>query len=68
MLSPIHDAVSANLGAQVGANLHRRLLRAATEPLGIAHPEEPELADDFTWRASWLATHRLLPESSVWRS
>jgi ATP-binding cassette, subfamily B, bacterial len=116
MLSPVHDAVSANLGAQVGADLHRRLLRAAIEPAGIAHLEEPELADDFTlardfdlgitappirtcmpfvangvveigsgvaaalilfwyewWAppvliASWLATHRLLRESTVWRT
>jgi ATP-binding cassette, subfamily B, bacterial len=116
VLSPVHDAVSANLGAQAGADLNRRLLRAATEPAGIAHLEEPGLADDFTlardfdlgitgppiricmpfvanglvelgsglaaaailfwyqWWAplvlvgGWLATHRLLRESSVWRS
>jgi ATP-binding cassette subfamily B protein len=116
VLSPIHDAVSANLGARAGADLNRRLLRAATEPAGIAHLEEPELADDFAlardsdlgitgppiricmpfvanglvetgsglasaailfwyqwWAplilvAGWLATHRLLRESSVWRS
>ena len=47
VLSPIHDAVSANLGAQVGADLHERLLRAAIEPAGVAHLEEPDLADDF---------------------
>jgi ATP-binding cassette subfamily B protein len=116
VLSPIHDAVSANLGAQVGADLHKRLLRAASAPVGIEHLEEPLLADDFTlardfdlgitgppirvcmpfvanglveigsglasaailfwyqwWAplilvAGWLATHRLLRESSVWRS
>jgi ATP-binding cassette, subfamily B, bacterial len=116
VLSPIHDAVSANLGAQAGADLHRRLLRAAIEPPGVAHLEEPELADDFTlardfdlgitappvrvcmpfvanglvevgsgicaglilfwyqWWAplvligGWLATHRLLRESTVWRT
>ena len=116
VLSPIHDAVSANLGAHVGADLHKRLLRAASQPLGIEHLEEPGLADDFTlardfdlgitappirvcmpfvanglveigsglasaailfwyewWAplvlvAGWLATHRLLRESSVWRS
>jgi ATP-binding cassette, subfamily B, bacterial len=116
VLSPIHDAVSANLGAQAGAALHRRLLRAATDPAGIEHLEDPALADDFTlardfdlgitgppiricmsfvanglvelgsglasaailfwyqwWAplilvAGWLATHRLLRESSVWRS
>jgi ATP-binding cassette subfamily B protein len=116
VLSPIHDAVSANLGARVGADLHERLLRAAIEPAGVAHLEDPDLADDFTlardfdlgitappirvampfvangivelgsglaaalilfwyrwWTplvlvASWLATHRLLRESTVWRT
>jgi ATP-binding cassette subfamily B protein len=116
VLSPIHDAVSANLGARTGAELNERLLRAAIEPAGIAHLEEPDLADDFTlardfdlgitappirvcmpfvanglveigsglasavilfwyqwWAplvlvASWLTTHRLLRESTVWRS
>jgi ATP-binding cassette, subfamily B, bacterial len=47
VLSPIHDVVSANLGAQAGADLHERLLRAAIEPPGVAHLEEPALADDF---------------------
>jgi ATP-binding cassette subfamily B protein len=113
---PIHDAVSADLGAQVGADLHERLLRAAIEPAGVAHLEEPDLADDFAlardfdlgitappirvcmpfvanglveagsgtasalilfwyqwWAplvlvAGWLATHRLLRESTVWRT
>ncbi len=116
VLSPIHDAISANLGARVGADLHERLLRAAIEPAGIAHLEEPGLADDFAlardfdlgitappvrvcmpfvanglvevgsgtasavilfwfrwWAplvlvAGWLATHRLLRESTVWRT
>lgn len=116
VLSPVHDAVSANLGARVGADLHERLLRAAIEPAGVAHLEEPELADDFAlardfdlgitappvrvclpfvanglveagsgtasalilfwyqwWAplvlvAGWLATHRLLRESTVWRT
>jgi ATP-binding cassette, subfamily B, bacterial len=115
VLSPLHDAASASLGAQVGADLHLRLLRAATAPAGVAHLEEPDLADDFVlardfdlgltappirvcmpfvanglvevgsgiaagailfwyqwWAplvlvASWLATHRLLRESTVWR-
>jgi ATP-binding cassette subfamily B protein len=116
VLSPIQDAVSANLGARVGESLHKRLLCAAIEPPGVAHLEEPALADDFTlardfdlgitappirvcmpfvanglveigsgltaatilfwyqwWAplvlvASWLATHRLLRESTVWKS
>ncbi|HXW45840.1 MAG TPA: ABC transporter ATP-binding protein [Streptosporangiaceae bacterium] len=116
VLSPVQDAVSANLGARAGAHLHERLLRAAIEPPGIAHLEEPELADEFGlardfdlgitapplrmcmpfvanglveigsglaaaailfwyrwWAplvlvAAWLATHRLLRESTVWRT
>jgi ATP-binding cassette, subfamily B, bacterial len=115
VLSPLHDSVGANLGARVGADLHERLLRSAIEPPGVAHLEDPELADDFTlardfdlgitappirvcmpfvanglvevgsgvasaavlfwfawWTplvlvACWLATHRLLRESAVWR-
>jgi ATP-binding cassette, subfamily B, bacterial len=116
ILSPVHASVSAILGARLGGDLHERLLRAAIEPAGIAHLEDPELADDFTlardfdlgitappvrvcmpfvanglvevgsglaaavilfwyrwWAplvlvASWLTTHRLLRESTVWRS
>jgi ATP-binding cassette subfamily B protein len=116
VLSPIHDAVSANLGARTGGDLHERLLRSAIEPHGVAHLEEPGLADDFTlardfdlgitappiriclpfvanglvefgsglaaavilfwyqwWAplvlvACWLATHRLLRESTIWRT
>jgi ATP-binding cassette, subfamily B, bacterial len=116
VLSPIQDSLSANLGARVGEDLHRRLLLAAIEPDGIAHLEEPALADEFTlardfdlgitappvrlcmpfvanglvevgsgltaaailfwfqwWAplilvACWLTTHRLLRESTVWKS
>ncbi len=116
VLSPIQDSLSVNLGARVGEHLHRRLLLAAIEPSGIAHLEEPALADEFSlardfdlgitapptricmpfvanglvevgsgltaaailfwfqwWAplilvACWLATHRLLRESAVWRT
>ena len=116
VLSPIQNSLSANLGAQVGRDLHERLLRAAIEPTGISHLEDPALADDFTlardfdlgitapptrvcmpfvanglvevgsgltaaailfwfqWWAplvlvgGWLTTHRLLRESTVWKS
>jgi ATP-binding cassette, subfamily B, bacterial len=116
VLSPLHDSLSANLGAQAGRDLHERLLRSAIEPPGIGHLEDPAIADDFTlardfdlgitapplrvcmpfvanglvefgsgvtsaavlfwftWWAPlvlvgcWLATHRLLRESAVWRS
>ncbi len=116
VLSPIQDAVGANLGAHTGADLQERLLRAAIEPAGVAHLDEPELAGDFAlardfdlgltappirvcmpfvanglteigsglaaavilfwyrwWAplvlvACWSATHRLLRESTVWRT
>ena len=48
VLSPIHDAISTNLGARVAGLLHERLLAAATAAEGIAHLEEPGLADDFS--------------------
>ncbi len=115
VLSPIQNSLSANLGSFVGEDLHERLLRAAIQPAGIAHLEEPALANEFTlardfdlgitapptrvcmpfvanglveagsgltaaailfwfqWWAplilvgGWLATHRLLRESAVWR-
>ncbi|MFC7274977.1 ABC transporter ATP-binding protein [Paractinoplanes rhizophilus] len=116
VLSPIHDAVSGNLGARVAGHHHERLLAAATAADGIAHLEDPALADDFSlardfdlgitgppisvsmpfvanglvelvsglaaaailsgyrWWAppvlvgAWLATHRLLRESTIWRN
>jgi ATP-binding cassette, subfamily B, bacterial len=48
VLSPLQDSLSANLGAQVGRDLHERLLRSSLEPPGIAHLEDPDVADDFT--------------------
>ena len=44
---PVHDALSANLGAQVTAWLNDRLLDACTEPPGLAHLEQPALADEL---------------------
>jgi ABC-type multidrug transport system fused ATPase/permease subunit len=43
-LGPVHDALSANLGARVSAWLHDRLLEACNGPPGLAHLEDPELA------------------------
>jgi ATP-binding cassette subfamily B protein len=48
VLSPVHDAVSTNLGARAGGYLHERLLDAAAGAEGIAHLEDPALADDFS--------------------
>src|SRR5262249_58944151 len=44
-LGPLHDAVSGNLGAKASAWLHDRLLDACIGPGGLAHLEDPELAD-----------------------
>ncbi len=46
-LGPIHDAVSANLGARLAAWLHERLLDASLAPRGLAHLEDPALADQL---------------------
>jgi len=46
-LGPVHDAVSANLGAVGSSWLHDRLLYACVGPPGLAHLEQPDLADDL---------------------
>jgi ATP-binding cassette, subfamily B, bacterial len=46
-LGPIHDAVSANLGARLSAWLHEHLLDACLAPQGLAHLEDPALADQL---------------------
>src|SRR4051812_11549882 len=46
-IGPLHDALSTNLGAQVTAWLNDRLLRACSEPAGLAHLEQPSLADEL---------------------
>jgi ABC-type multidrug transport system fused ATPase/permease subunit len=46
-LGPLHDAISANLGALTSTWLHNRLLEASTGPAGLAHLERPDLADEL---------------------
>lgn len=46
-LGPLHDAVSSNLGARTTAWLNDRLLEACIGPPGLAHLEDPELADEL---------------------
>ena len=46
-LGPVHDALSANLGAVGSSWLHDRLLHACVGPPGLAHLEQPDLADDL---------------------
>jgi ATP-binding cassette, subfamily B, bacterial len=46
-IGPLHDALSTNLGAQTTAWLNDRLLRACVMPPGLAHLEQPALADEL---------------------
>jgi ATP-binding cassette subfamily B protein len=114
VLTPIHQAVGANLGDRTATWLYDRLTEACVRPAGVGHLEDPKLTSDltvardfdlgmtgpplfismdfiasglvdlvgglasavvlaaFAWWApivlagSWLATHWLLRESSVW--
>ncbi len=47
VLPPIHAAMSQNLGALTGAHLTDELTSLTTEPVGIGHLEDSELADDL---------------------
>jgi ABC-type multidrug transport system fused ATPase/permease subunit len=47
VLSPLHQAIGANLGDRVSAWLYDRMTEACVEPPGIAHLEDPDLADDL---------------------
>jgi ATP-binding cassette, subfamily B, bacterial len=47
-LTPIHQAVGANLGSRVAAWLYDQLARATTRPPGMGHLENPALATDLT--------------------
>ena len=48
VLSPIHTAVSANLGDRTAAWLYDRLTEACVEPPGLGHLEDPTLAEQMT--------------------
>jgi ATP-binding cassette, subfamily B, bacterial len=48
LLTPIHQAVSWNLGDLTSAWLYDRLTDACLHPPGIAHLEDPKLATDLT--------------------
>ena len=48
MLSPIHQAVSANLGDRTAAWLYDRLTEACVRPPGMGHLEDPALTNDLT--------------------
>ncbi len=48
VLSPIHQATSANLGSRVAAWLYDRLTEACVRPPGMGHLEDPKLTGDLT--------------------
>jgi ABC-type multidrug transport system fused ATPase/permease subunit len=48
VLTPAHQAVSANLGSRVAAWLNDALAKACVEPPGIGHLEDPDLVEDLT--------------------
>ena len=45
---PLHQVVSANLGARMAAHLYHRLMTICGAPPGIAHLERSELTTDLT--------------------
>jgi ABC-type multidrug transport system fused ATPase/permease subunit len=48
ILSPIHQAIGANLGDRTAAWLYDRLTGACVRPRGMGHLEDPKLASDLT--------------------
>ncbi len=48
VLTPLHLAISSDLGSRAAAHLYDRLTAATSEPLGIAHLEDSELITDLT--------------------
>jgi ATP-binding cassette subfamily B protein len=48
VLSPIHQAVSNNLGDRTAAWLYDRLTEACVRPPGMGHLEDPKLTSDLT--------------------
>ncbi|HYO12791.1 MAG TPA: ABC transporter ATP-binding protein [Thermoanaerobaculia bacterium] len=48
VLTPIHQAVSANLGDRTATWLYDRLTAACVRPPGMGHLEDPKLTNDLT--------------------
>jgi ABC-type multidrug transport system fused ATPase/permease subunit len=48
VLTPLHQAVGANLGSRTAAWLYDRLTAACVAPPGMGHLEDPALASDLT--------------------
>ena len=47
-LTPVHQAISANLGSRVAAWLYDRLTEACVRPPGMGHLDDPKLTSDLT--------------------
>jgi len=48
VLSPLHQAIGANLGSQTAAWLYDELTTACVRPPGLGHLEDPRLTTDLT--------------------
>ncbi|HEX7049373.1 MAG TPA: ABC transporter ATP-binding protein [Longimicrobiales bacterium] len=48
VLTPVHQAVCANLGSRTAAWLYDRLTTACVQPPGMGHLEDPKLTADLT--------------------
>src|SRR5207253_8609568 len=48
VLTPVHQAIGANLGDRAAAWLYDRLTEACVRPAGIGHLEDPTLTTDLT--------------------
>jgi ABC-type multidrug transport system fused ATPase/permease subunit len=48
ILTPIHQAIGANLGDRTAAWLYDRLTEACVQPPGMGHLEDPKLTGDLT--------------------
>jgi ABC-type multidrug transport system fused ATPase/permease subunit len=48
VLSPIHQAIGANLGSRTAAWLYDRLTTTCVRPPGMGHLENPKLTNDLT--------------------
>jgi ATP-binding cassette, subfamily B, bacterial len=48
VLSPLHQAIGANLGSRLAAWLYDELTHACVEPPGMGHLEDPRLTTDLT--------------------
>jgi len=48
VLTPIHQAISTNLGDRTSAYLYERLIEACVTPPGMGHLEDPSLTADLT--------------------